>query len=110
MMLQVLKPSECCVMTWHDTVCCCCSVLSDGKALNTLAELESIIISNADQIDTLLIKACRALVAAYLVRNQDMDIFGISLKEAILASYPQCRCVACCIDACSCCTLCVERT
>ena len=42
-------------------------------------------------LDLALIRACRRLCSLYLCTNQDVEVNGISLNDAILPLYPDVR-------------------
>ena len=63
---------------------------SEGKKWRNIDELESEILKDL-QFDRGLVRACRRLVSKYLCLNEDKELNGISLRDAILPSYPECR-------------------
>jgi ubiquitin thioesterase protein OTUB1 len=70
---------------------------ASGSAWRTVSELEADILTkqpstDKSSIDHALIRACRAIVSTFLKRNQDQDMTGsgLSIKDAILPSHPEC--------------------
>jgi hypothetical protein len=55
------------------------------------AEFEADIVNAYTRLDQSLIRALRQAVSLYLRSHQNDDINGISLKDAILPSYPDMR-------------------
>lgn len=66
------------------------SAAARGEIWLSVKELEEDVLARDNSFDLALIRACRNLVSAYLIQNQEVCIHGISIKDAILPSYPDC--------------------
>lgn len=55
------------------------------------SEFEADIVNAYTRLDQSLVRALRQAVSLYLRSHQDDDVNGISLKDAILPSYPDMR-------------------
>lgn len=62
---------------------------AEGTIWKTVQDFERAILSRNSSLDDAFVRACRRLVAEFLIRNESRDINGISIKDAILPSYPQ---------------------
>lgn len=60
----------------------------DGERWRTWEEVEADILNvNSNGIDEALIRACRRLVAQYLLKHQNIEVNGMPLKDIILSCY-----------------------
>jgi hypothetical protein len=60
----------------------------DGNAWATVEEFDSSVLNVQSGIDLALVAACRGIVSNHLLLNQSVKVGGISIAEAILATYP----------------------
>lgn len=63
----------------------------DGERWISLTEFENDILNPYTRLDQSIVRAIRQSAAAYIISHQADDVNGISLKDAILPSYPNCR-------------------
>lgn len=73
-----------------DALALVCTKLSQAAGKNTwrsVAEFEFEMNSVETALDTSLVMSCRLLTCWFLLTNQDKDMNGLSLREAILSSY-----------------------
>ena len=68
---------------------------ANDRTWMTVSELEADVLtkhslSDKSSIDLALIRACRAIISSFLKRHQDHDMHGLSIKDAILPTYPDC--------------------
>jgi hypothetical protein len=63
----------------------------DGEKWISVTEFENDILNSYTRLDQSLIRAIRYAAGSYILDHQEENLHGITLKEAILPSYPTCR-------------------
>jgi hypothetical protein len=63
----------------------------DGERWISLTEFENDILNSYTRMDQSVVRAIRHAASSYIIQHQADDIHGITLKDAILPSYPTCR-------------------
>jgi ubiquitin thioesterase protein OTUB1 len=58
-----------------------------GTSWQTIAALEADFLDNNTRIDEGFVRACKKLTAAALMENQDVTMNGLTLRDAVLATY-----------------------
>lgn len=66
-------------------------MLSDGERWISLTEFENDILNPYTRLDQSVVRAIRQSASTYIIQHQADDVHGISLKDAILPSYPNCK-------------------
>jgi hypothetical protein len=75
----------------HERLMWAVSRAAEGEKWISLTEFENDILNAYTRLDQSAIRAIRYAAGLYLKQHQDDDLHGITLKEAILPSYPNCR-------------------
>ena len=63
----------------------------DGTSWLTVEELEADVLNAKKKLDLAMIRACKKLVSLILIRDKDVDRNGLTLNDAIMPSYDDCR-------------------
>ena len=57
----------------------------------SVRDLEEDFLEKDSTFDLAIVRACRTLLAVYLVENRGVELNGISVEKAILASHDDCH-------------------
>ena len=63
----------------------------EGEKWISLTEFENDILNSYTRMDQCLIRAIRYAIGNYILNHKNDNIYGITLRDAILPSYPNCR-------------------
>ena len=61
---------------------------SELRIWQDVNDFEACILDPRSRLDVSLVYACRLLLSQYLREQQELEMNGLSIKDAILASYP----------------------